>query len=225
MTAKAIFDRLKSAGVNLHANNPIGEHLTDDDRMIIEAELASCVQQMLNILLIDNATDHNTNGTPRRIAKMYMREVFAGRYTKMPDVTDFPNVKKLDELYAVGPVAVRSACSHHFCPIEGDVWCGVIPGDRVIGLSKFSRLARWVTSRPQIQEEAIVQLADLLEGLMKPRGLAVVMRARHTCMTWRGVQEHSTVMTTSVCRGIMKEAPASRAEFFSLVSSQEFTCN
>jgi GTP cyclohydrolase I len=153
---------------------------------------------------------------------MYVREVFAGRYEPLPKLTDFPNGKELDELYAVGPCEIRSACSHHLCPVEGQLWCGMIPSNRVIGLSKFSRLARWITSRPQMQEEAIIQIADHLEGLLKPRGLAVVMRLRHSCMTWRGVREHQTVMTSSVTRGIMRESPAARAEFFQLIGSQGF---
>jgi GTP cyclohydrolase I len=157
------------------------------------------------------------------MAKMYLREVFAGRYEQFPKLTDFPNHKKLDELYAVGPITVRSACSHHLCPIEGELWIGVVPGARVIGLSKFSRIARWVMARPQIQEEAIVQLADLLEEKIKPRGLAVVLRARHSCMTWRGVRESSTTMTTSVVRGILKESPASRDEFFKTIAAQGFS--
>jgi GTP cyclohydrolase IA len=224
ITSKMIFDRLKAEGVPMFANSAIGEHLSPDDIDTIEYELTQQFKLMLKTMLIEANTDHNTNGTAKRLAKMYLREVFAGRYEPMPRVTDFPNAKKLDELYSVGPVTVRSACSHHFCPIEGQLWCGVIPGERIIGLSKFTRLSRWVMARPQIQEEAIVQLADLLEELLKPRGLAVVMRARHTCMTWRGVMENSTSMTTSVCRGIMKNESISRAEFFSLVSSQEFAC-
>jgi len=224
ITPKMIFDRLKAEGVDLAANSAIGEHLSPEDIDVIESELTQQFKAMLKTMLIETSTDHNTNGTAKRLAKMYLREVFAGRYQPMPAITDFPNVRNLDELYSVGPVTVRSACSHHFCPIEGDLWCGVIPGKRIIGLSKFSRLARWVMQRPQIQEEAIMQLADLLEKLLEPRGLAVVMRARHTCMTWRGVMENSTTMTTSVCRGIMKNESISRAEFFSLVNSQEFSC-
>jgi GTP cyclohydrolase I len=127
---------------------------------------------------------------------------------------------RLDELYVVGPIAVRSCCAHHLCPIEGSAWCGIIPSERVIGVSKFSRLADWVLSRPQIQEEAVMQLADLLESAMgRPQGLAVVIKARHTCMTWRGVRDASTMMTTSVMRGIFQHGHAARAEFFSIVNN------
>jgi len=142
--------------------------------------------------------------------------VFRGRYVPPPRVTDFPNARKLDELYTVGPITVRSACSHHMVPIIGQAWIGVVAKDRVIGLSKFSRLTEWVLSRPQIQEEATVQLADLLEGLLQPAGLAVVVRANHMCMSWRGVKDRNTVMVTSVMRGVFRTDPAARAEFMAL---------
>lgn len=218
--------RLMRAGVSLNANNPIGEHLKPGELEKLEKELTGRMDAVLGTLLIDPSKDHNTKGTAARVAKMYMREVFGGRYQTQPKVTDFPNVSKLDELYTVGPIAIRSACSHHFCPIEGQAWCGIIPNSkgRVIGLSKFSRLARWVMARPQIQEEAIIQLADLLEQIIEPRGLAVVIKARHSCMTWRGVQEHDTSMVNSVCRGILHEAPAARQEFFALINGQGFAC-
>jgi GTP cyclohydrolase I len=219
-----IRDRLRAAQVPFAANDAIGQHLQPGEIEALEQEVRDGVAQVLGALVIDTERDHNTQGTAARVAKMYVREVFAGRYAPAPRLTDFPNVKKLDQLYTVGPITVRSACSHHFCPVQGDVWIGVIPGDRVIGLSKFARIAEWVMARPQIQEEAIVQLADEIERVTKPKGLAIVMRATHTCMTWRGVREHDTTMTNNVMRGILREAPAARAEFFSTIGGQGFTC-
>ena len=101
--------------------------------------------------------DHNTRETARRVARMYLNEVFRGRYTAMPPITEFPNVEQLNELMIVGPITVRSACSHHLCPIIGKLWIGVLPNEHsnLIGLSKYARLADWVMSRPQIQEEAV----------------------------------------------------------------------
>jgi GTP cyclohydrolase I len=172
---------------------------------------------MLRALIIDVEGDHNTNGTARRIAKMYVDEVFAGRYQPCPETTDFPNAKGLDEVYTLGPISVSSACSHHFAPIVGRLWVGVIPGDRVIGISKFARLARWVMSRPQIQEEAAVMLADEIERRIKPKGLALVIQAEHTCMTWRGIREAESKMTSSIMRGAFKTDEKARAEFLSLI--------
>lgn len=215
--------RLKAAGAPFLANDSIAAHIEPGELEMIEAEVARHVAGILDALVIDTENDHNTRDTAKRVAKMYVREIFAGRYTPRPPVTDFPNAKKLDQVYTVGPITVRSACSHHMCPIEGQAWCGVIPGERVIGLSKFNRLADWVLSRPQIQEEAVVQLADEIEALIKPRGLAVVIKAKHTCMTWRGVREGAdAAMTTSVMRGIFREAPAAREEFLTFVGGHGF---
>ena len=119
---------------------------------------------VLESLVIDTESDHNTQDTARRVAKMYLTEVFRGRYHAAPPVTEFPNAERLNELMIVGPITVRSACSHHFCPIMGRLWIGLMPNEHsnLIGLSKYSRLAEWIMSRPQIQEEAITQMADLL---------------------------------------------------------------
>ena len=119
----------------------------------------------------------------------------------------------------IGPLTVRSACSHHLCPIMGKVWVGVLPSaqSNLIGLSKYARLAGWVMSRPQIQEEAVVQLADMLEQKMQPDGLAVIMEAEHFCMHWRGVKDDDALMTNSVMRGAFLQDPALRREFLSLI--------
>lgn len=200
------------------------EHLemTQDqiEEMLIEVE-DSC-RRLLWSLRIDTLRDHNAQETAKRMAKMYVKEVFAGRYQPMPKITAFPNAKSLDEIYTVGPISIRSACSHHFAPILGDVWIGIIPGDQVIGLSKFARLTDWIFSRPQIQEEATIQLADLLEEKIKPKALAVVVKADHLCMKWRGVKEPCSNMITSVMRGKFRENPSAKAEFISLIEGQGF---
>lgn len=160
--------------------------------------------------------DHNTEDTPDRLARMYVDETFAGLYEERPKIVTFPNARALDQVYVVGPVAVRSTCAHHLAPIIGSAWLGVLPSERVLGLSKFARLTRWVMARPQIQEEATVMLADEIENAIKPDGLAVIVKASHLCMTWRGVKEHGAEMTTSVMRGSFLLSPALRAEFLSL---------
>lgn len=210
---------LEAHGIPFAANDSIGHLLTDELRAMIEADVATAFEDVLDALVIDR--DHNTRDTAKRVAKMYVREIFAGRYDPPPRVTEFPNAKDLDELYTVGPITVRSTCSHHFCPIQGKAWIGVIPQKRLIGLSKFVRLTSWIMSRPQIQEEAAVQLADQLEKIIEPRGLAVAVSASHSCMTMRGVKEHSTVMTTSVLRGIMFHDQAARAEFYKFVETNQ----
>jgi GTP cyclohydrolase I len=122
----------------------------------------------------------------------------------------------------VGPVTVRSACSHHLCPIIGRIWVGVMPneGSALIGLSKYARLVEWMMNRPQIQEEAIARLADLLEGKMQPDGLALVMEADHYCMQWRGVKDMDSKMTNSVMRGAFLRNSSLRREFLALMSGK-----
>lgn len=130
--------------------------------------------------MIDTESDHNTNETAQRVAKMFVEEVFRGRYVPMPSVTEFPNFSRLNELMIVGPIKVRSACSHHLCPIIGRVWIGIMPNEfsNLIGLSKYARICDWVMSRPQIQEEAVTMLAEELQNRVKPDGLAIVMENR-----------------------------------------------
>lgn len=170
--------------------------------------------------MIDVAGDHNTRETARRVAKMYVREVFAGRYVSVPAVTEFPNITTLSELMIVGPITVRSACSHHFCPIMGRLWIGLMPNghSNLIGLSKYARIAEWIMSRPQIQEEAVIHLADHLMERVRPDGLAIVMEADHFCMQWRGVKDNDLKMINSVMRGSFLKNPALRREFFSLIT-------
>ena len=175
---------------------------------------------VLESLVIDTDSDHNTQDTARRIAKMYLSEVFRGRYVCAPEVTEFPNAERLNELMIVGPITIRSACSHHFCPIMGRLWIGLMPNEHsnLIGLSKYARLADWVMSRPQIQEEAITQMAELLMRKVKPDGLAVVMEADHFCMHWRGVKDPETKMINSVMRGSFLKDATLRREFLSLIN-------
>lgn len=222
--ARRIRERLAAAKAPHRANDNIAAFIRPGEVAALEAEVAQAMASVLDALVID-LSDPNVTDTAKRVARMYVREVFAGRYEPQDRMTDFPNVRGLDELYALGPIEVRSACSHHLCPVEGSLWCGVIPGKRVLGISKFSRVSRHVLARPQIQEEAVVQLANVLESLIEPKGLALVLRAQHRCMTWRGVREHGTTMTSSVMRGILREGVASRAEFFNLIAGQGFTCS
>jgi GTP cyclohydrolase I len=153
---------------------------------------------------------------------MFVREVFAGRYSEMPAITEFPNISRLDELMVIGPLTVRSACSHHLCPIVGKIWIGVLPNEKsnLIGLSKYARITEWIMGRPQIQEEAVIQLADILEDKIKPIGLAVVMDADHLCMQWRGVKDMDSKMLNSVMRGRFLEDTDLRREFLSLLGSR-----
>jgi GTP cyclohydrolase IA len=212
--------RLQRAKQRYHANDNIAAYIDPSEIEALHEEVASKFQAVLESLVIDTLSDHNTHDTARRVAKMYLTEVFHGRYEVAPTVTEFPNAEHLNELMIVGPITVRSACSHHFCPIMGRLWIGLMPNEHsnLIGLSKYSRLANWIMSRPQIQEEAITQIAELLMNKVSPDGLAVVMEADHFCMHWRGVKESETKMVNSVMRGSFLKDPALRREFLSLLN-------
>ena len=217
-----IRNRLRQARKRFNANDNIAGFIEPGEMDLLLEEVATKMRGVLESLVIDTDTDHNTQGTARRVAKMYLNEVFRGRYQPAPPVTEFPNVTGLSELMIVGPITVRSACSHHFCPIMGRLWIGLMPNQHsnLIGLSKYARLAEWVLSRPQIQEEAITQIAELLMEMVKPDGLAVVMEADHFCMHWRGVKDTGSKMINSVMRGSFLKDPALRREFLSLISMQ-----
>lgn len=212
--------RLVRAKKRFHANDNIAAFLEPGELDDLLAEVERKFKGILESLVIDTESDHNTQGTARRVAKMYLTEVFRGRYVSPPPVTEFPNAESLNELMIVGPIKVRSACSHHFCPIMGRLWIGLMPNEHssLIGLSKYSRLAEWIMSRPQIQEEAITQMAELLMEKVRPDGLAVVMEADHFCMHWRGVRDDATMMVNSVMRGSFLKDHTLRSEFLSLLN-------
>ena len=218
-----IRERLKASRQRFHANDNIADFIEPGELEKILDEVEDKMKGVLSSLVIDTENDHNTTDTARRVAKMYVQEVFKGRFVKPPVITEFPNVEHLNELMIVGPITVRSACSHHFCPVIGKIWIGVLPNKNtnVIGLSKYARLAEWVMGRPQIQEEAVVQLADLIQVKTQPDGLAIVMEATHFCMAWRGVKDMDSRMINSVMRGAFLKDPDLRREFLSLIPKKD----
>ncbi len=218
--SERIRDRLIKEQRRYHANDNISAYIGPGELEELQREVAEKMAGVLSSLVIDVEHDHNTRETARRVAKMYVNEVFRGRYVPAPHITEFPNASHLNELMIVGPITVRSACSHHLCPIMGRLWIGVMPNEDsdLIGLSKYSRVADWIMSRPQIQEEAIIQLSDLLVTMVKPDGLAVVMEADHFCMQWRGVKDTASKMINSVMKGVFLKDGALRREFLSLIN-------
>ena len=214
-----IRERLLAARKRFHANDNIADFIKPGEMELLIDEVETRMKGVLSSLVIDAEHDHNTDNTARRVAKMYLNEVFRGRYAHPPVITEFPNAEHLNELMIVGPITVRSACSHHFCPVIGKIWIGVMPNEHtnVIGLSKYARLAEWIMGRPQIQEEAVVQLADLIQLKTQPDGLAIVMEASHYCMAWRGVKDLDSKMINSVMRGVFLKDSTLRREFLSLI--------
>lgn len=214
--ASRIIQHLRSETVPFTANDSIAAYLTEENVQELQIEVQEKVQNLLEALIIDTEKDPNTAETAKRVAKMFIHEVMKGRYHKAPELQVFPNTRKLDEMMVVGPITVRSMCSHHLVPIIGSCWIGIIPGEKLLGLSKFSRICDWIMSRPQIQEEATIQLADYIEKVINPAGLAIVVKATHMCMQWRGVKDQAS-MTTSVLRGVLAKNPAAKQEFLELI--------
>jgi len=217
-TSDKIRARIAEQGGKFYCNDNIAEYMDPTDLTSLIDEVEMKMQGVLDSLVIDTAHDHNTKDTARRVAKMFCTEVFAGRFMPKPTVTAFPNVNSYDEVYVMGPISVRSTCAHHFQSIKGKCYIGVFPGTNVIGLSKFNRLVDWIASRPQIQEEMTIQIADLIQEETGAEGVAVIIQAEHGCMTMRGVKEHASDMTTSVMRGVFRETPTLKQEFFDILS-------
>lgn len=215
--------RLIGADCRYHANDNISAFIEEGEMAELKAEVTQKMQAVLESLVIDTTHDHNTHETAKRVAKMFIEEVFRGRYVPMPSVTEFPNFSHLNELMIVGPIKVRSACSHHLCPILGRVWIGILPNEfsNLIGLSKYARICDWILSRPQIQEEAVSMLAEEIQNRVKPDGLAIVMEADHFCMHWRGVKDDESAMTNSVMRGAFLRDANLRREFLSLLTNKK----
>ena len=215
-----IRQRLVKAGERFHSNDNISKFVREGEIALLQDEVAEAFRDVLDALVIDTEHDHNTNDTARRVAKMYVREIFSGRFNPRPAITSFPNMG-YKSLYTSGPISVRSTCAHHFQNIVGNAWIGIVPEEEVIGLSKFNRLVHHIAERPQIQEEMTTEIANELVRFAKTPNVAVVVKAEHHCMTHRGVKEHESDMTTAIMLGAFKEDPALKQEFYNICLSMK----
>ena len=218
--SKIIKQRIIDAVKEFRCNNNISNYIHEGELDELQAEVETKIEDVLQSLVIDTENDHNTKETAKRVAKMYIKEIFAGRYKPMPRITAFPNLG-YQSMYTSGPISVKSTCAHHFQSIVGKCWVGIIPEDEVIGLSKFNRLVHYFAERPQIQEEMTSQIADALVEFAKTPNIAVVVKAEHMCMTHRGVREHESDMTTAIMRGAFFDDPAAKQEFYSICMSMK----
>jgi len=219
--SEVIRNRIERAGERFHSNDNISKFIYNDKEIdLLVDEVTERFQGVLESLIIDTKQDHNTNDTARRVAKMFIRETFSGRYRPVPKVTAFPNMG-YKSLYTTGPISIRSTCAHHFQNIVGKCWVGIVPEDEVIGLSKFNRLVHHICERPQIQEEMTTQIADALKEYAKTEHIAVVVKAEHFCMTMRGVREHESDMTTAIMLGAFNSDPALKKEFYDICLSMK----
>lgn len=180
--------------------------------------LTKTLREALKVLDIDILSDHNTKQTAERIAKMWIDEKFKGRYQKAPKITVFPNVKNVQQLMTIGPINLKSTCSHHFVDFIGKCWIGILPGQKLIGLSKYARIVDWFARRPQIQEELTAQITSWIETHLKPRGVAVVIEAQHFCCCTRGVEDEHMKFVTAEIKGEFLTDPSLKNEFYKQIS-------
>ena len=216
--ATIIRKRIAKDGGKFFCNDNISKYIKKETELSwIERDVTEKIEELIQCLIIDTENDHNTQETAKRMAKMFIHEIFRGRYREQPKITTFPNATNYDQLYITGPISIRSTCAHHFQNIVGKAYVGVFPGKEVIVLSKFNRLLNCIAERPQIQEEMTMQIADAVEEVTGADGVAIVIRAEHMCMTHRGVKEHESDMTTSVMRGSFRNDPELKKEFLTLM--------
>lgn len=210
-------ERAATVAFDANGNMPLAEHQLEQ----MVAELEQKFAEVMDILRIDRSSDPNSRETPRRLARMWVYELFIGRYTPPPPVTIFPNRKKVDELIISKGIKVMSICSHHWQPIVGTCTIGYVPGESIIGISKLTRIVEWFARRGQIQEEMGEQIADYLEELLKPKAVGVIIQAKHYCMIARGVEadDEQSEMITSVMRGQLQHDENLRNEFLRLATA------
>ena len=218
--SNVIKQRILAKNKRFHCNDNISEFIEEGELDLLQKEVEGKLQGVLESLVIDTDNDHNTKETAKRVAKMYVKETFGGRYEPVPRVTSFPNMG-YKSMYTSGPISIKSTCAHHLQNIVGNAWVGIIPNGEVIGLSKFNRLIHHIVERPQIQEEMTTQIADALQEYAQTTHIAVVVKAEHHCMTHRGVREHESDMTTAIMLGAFKEDPATRDEFYKICMSMK----
>lgn len=220
--SQVIRKRLKDADKRFWAGDNISEFITDKEKDLLVDELTTKFEGVLDSLIIDRHTDPNSQGTARRLAKMYVYEIMAGRYEESPSPTAFPN--DTDGAYD-GMLVVRSElksmCSHHHQPVTGVAYIGIIAGPKLIGLSKYTRIAQWCARRGTLQEELCMDIAREIKFATGSNDVAVYIQATHGCCENRGIMAHSSLTQTTVLEGAFKTDPSVKKEFFDNIKLQQ----
>jgi GTP cyclohydrolase I len=220
--SQVIRDRLKRGNKRFWAGDNISEYISDveKDDLIKEATLA--FEGVLDALLIDRENDPNSKGTARRLAKMYFNEIMAGRYDSAPDATAFPNDSEgRYEGMLVVRSELRSMCSHHHQPVSGVAYIGIIAANKLIGLSKYTRIAQWCARRGTLQEELCNDIAREIQKATDSENVAVYIQAIHGCCENRGIMAHSSLTQTTVLKGAFNKDPGTKKEFFDNIKLQQ----
>ena len=225
-TSDKIKKKLQDAGARFWAGDNISDYMEEGDQQKLVDELAPRFEDVLKGLVIDTDNDPNSMDTGRRLAKMYINELMSGRYEPMPNVTAFPN--DTEEAYK-GMLVVRSEltsmCSHHHQTVKGTAYIGIIAGAKLIGLSKYTRVAQWCASRGTLQEELATDIAREIMKATASKDVGVYVQATHGCVENRGVMAHSSLTQTTVLEGRFMDDPSTKKEFFDNIKlQQEFSC-
>jgi len=218
----AIRFKMKREGKRFWAGDNISEYVSDADKEQLINDAAEAFETVLDRLLIDRENDPNSKGTARRLAKMYFNEIMAGRYESAPDATAFPNdsTDRYEGMLVVRS-ELRSMCSHHHQPVSGVAYIGIIAANKLIGLSKYTRIAQWCARRGTLQEELC---NDIAREIMKSTGsenIGVYIQATHGCCENRGIMAHSSLTQTTVLKGAFKDDQGTKKEFFDNIKMQQ----
>ena len=217
-----IKQKLEEAGVRYWANDNISEVLQKGDKEALIEEAIPAFENVLQTLLIDTKTDPNSQDTARRMAKMYINEIMSGRYDPMPNPSAFPNyIENGYEGMLVVRSELKSVCSHHHQPVSGVAYIGIIAGPKLLGLSKYTRIAQWCARRGTLQEELNVMIADQIQQTTGSEHVGVYVQATHGCCENRGIKAHSSLTQTTVLRGAFKDDPGTKKEFMDNVKLQQ----
>ena len=218
--------KLEDAGIRYWAGDNISEVLTTSDKEALIDDATLAFEGVLDALLIDRVNDPNSKGTARRLAKMYYNEIMAGRYDPRPDATAFPNdTSDRYEGMLVVRSELKSMCSHHHQPVSGVAYIGIIAADKLIGLSKYTRIEQWCARRGTLQEELANDIAREIANATDAKHLGVYIQATHGCCENRGIMASSSLTQTTVLKGSFKDDPGTKKEFFDNIKlQQEFAC-
>jgi len=226
-TSKKIKDKLKEAGKRFWAGDNISDFMEEGDKQSLVDELAPKFEAVLDGLVIDIENDPNSHDTGRRLAKMYINELMAGRYEPMPNATAFPNdsIDRYEGMLVVRS-ELTSMCSHHHQIVRGVAYIGIIASEKLIGLSKYTRIAQWCAMRGTLQEELANDIVREIQKATGTENLGVYIQATHGCVENRGVKAHSSLTQTTVLKGSFKEDPGTKKEFMDNIKlQQQFACD
>jgi GTP cyclohydrolase IA len=220
--SQAIRERMRAGNKRFWAGDNVSDYITPWDKEMLINEATGAFEQVLDTLLIDRETDPNSKGTAKRLAKMYFNEIMAGRYEPAPDATAFPNDSEdRYEGMLVVRSELRSMCSHHHQPVSGVAYIGILAAEKLIGLSKYTRIAQWCARRGTLQEELANDIAREIAKATSASDLGVYIQAVHGCCENRGIMAHSSLTQTTVLRGSFKTDPGTKKEFFDNIKLQQ----